>query len=471
MKVLRYFVSTRKKQWRIFIVCLILAITGYFLWFFNQWESYIRSNEQYMQNISLIGVQTSVKTLSIDRLPTRRNKGLIVASEKPQGTLKPSYGERTLMSKTTKLPSQSHNIKNLLLSKVSNNVHIFYYPWYGNPTTDGKYLHWNHQYLPHWNSEIAKQYKKGVHVPPDDIGSDFYPELGCYSSSDDSTIREHMKQIRTSGAGVVVVSWYPRDKADQQGIPVDKLVPKLLNIADEFKLKITLHIEPYKGRNEKTVRDDAIYIHKRYAKHPAFYKYRTREGRYLPLLYIYDSYHTKPHEWANLLKPDGKYTIRDTPYDCVMIALMVEFNHKDYIDIGGFDGFYTYFAVNGFTYGSRLSAWPKLKSFAVQTNSIFIPSVGPGYIDTSIRPWNDANTRQRENGEYYKRSFKAALSVQPPIISVTSFNEWHEGTQIEKAIPKSGNGFTYKDYLPNGPDYYLKLTRMFVGKFQKWDTK
>ena len=91
--------------------------------------------------------------------------------------------------------------------------------------------------------------------------------------------------------------------------------------------------------------------------------------------------------------------------------------------------------------------------------------VGPGYISTSIRPWNYANTRSRENGEYYRKSFQAALSVQPPLISVTSFNKWHEGTQIERAVPTSG----YRDYSPNEPDYYLKLTRTYVEKFDKWN--
>ena len=134
-----------------------------------------------------------------------------------------------------------------------------------------------------------------------------------------------------------------------------------------------------------------------------------------------------------------------------MIALMVEFTHRNYVDIGGFDRFYTYFAVNGFTYGLRWNAWSNLKSFAAETNTIFIPSVGPGYIDTSIRPWNYAHTRSRENGEYYRKSFQAALSIQPPLISVTSFNEWHEGIQIERAVPKSG----YREYSPNEPDYYL----------------
>ena len=465
MRVLRYFVSTRKKQWRLFMLCLIITIAGYFFWPSARSSNIVGKKRL---RIKLPNITWSVNT------PPKSTNNVVrfgTTSAIPKSTDvirdKKTYkkGSRNMFTKYQK-SSIDKVIKDL---KISYNVHIFYYPWYGNPTTDGKYIHWNHEYLPHWNKEIAAKYKKGVHVPPDDIGSDFYPELGCYSSSDDGTIREHMRQIRKSGAGVVVVSWYPEQKADQQGIPIDRLVPKLLDIAAEYGLKVTLHIEPYKDRNELTVRDDAIYIHKKYAQHPAFYKYKTTDGRYLPLLYVYDSYHTKPHEWAKLLKPDGEYTIRNTPHDCVMIALMVEFGHKDYISVGGFDGFYTYFAVNGFTYGSRWDAWSRLKSFAAQTNTIFIPSVGPGYIDTSVRPWNDANTRSRENGDYYKRSFQAALSVNSPLISVTSFNEWHEGTQIEEAVPKSGNGYKYRDYSPNKPDYYLKLTRTFVGKFEKWD--
>jgi len=82
------------------------------------------------------------------------------------------------------------------------NVHVFYYPWYGNPTYDSVYLHWNHQVLPHWKPEISARYPIGQrHQPPDDIGSSFYPRLGPYSSRDPCVIADHMRQIRQSGAG------------------------------------------------------------------------------------------------------------------------------------------------------------------------------------------------------------------------------------------------------------------------------
>ena len=35
------------------------------------------------------------------------------------------------------------------LPEPNYNIHIFYYAWYGNPEHDGKYVHWNHQFLPH----------------------------------------------------------------------------------------------------------------------------------------------------------------------------------------------------------------------------------------------------------------------------------------------------------------------------------
>ena len=60
----------------------------------------------------------------------------------------------------------------------------------------------------------------------------------------------------------------------------------------------------------------------------------------------------------------------------------------------------------------------------------------------------------RENGAYYKKMWKAAARLKPAIISITSFNEWHEGTQIESAVKKEG----YEDYGKDA-DMYLKLTR------------
>jgi len=97
------------------------------------------------------------------------------------------------------------NVKKDILPNYD--VHIFYYPWYGNPKYDDIYLHWNHRLLPHWKAEISTRYPIGKrHQPPDDIGSSYYPRLGPYSSRDPVVIADHMRQIWQSGAGYVTVT-------------------------------------------------------------------------------------------------------------------------------------------------------------------------------------------------------------------------------------------------------------------------
>uniref|UniRef100_A0A8D0C8B8 Glycoprotein endo-alpha-1,2-mannosidase n=1 Tax=Salvator merianae TaxID=96440 RepID=A0A8D0C8B8_SALMN len=347
------------------------------------------------------------------------------------------------------------------------NLHVFYYSWFGAPQFDGKYIHWNHPLLTHWDPKIAGSYPKGRHSPPEDIGSNFYPELGPYSSKDPSVIEAHMKQIRSAAIGVLALSWYPPGMADENGEPTDALVPMILDIAHKYKLKVTFHIEPYKDRDDRSMYSNVKYIIDKYGEHPAFYRHKVSTGRTFPLFYIYDSYITIPEIWANLLTVSGSQSIRNTPYDSLFIALLVEEKHKHDIHRSGFDGIYTYFATNGFSYGSSHHNWPSLKAFCDTKNLLFIPSVGPGYIDTSIRPWNSHNTRNRINGKYYETALSAAMLVRPEIISITSFNEWHEGTQIEKAVPKRTGKTTYLDYQPHKPNIYLELTQKWSEKYSK----
>ena len=76
---------------------------------------------------------------------------------------------------------------------------------YGNPEYDSKkYYHWNHPRLAHWNREKASHYPQHSHIPPDDIGSNFYPLLGAYSSRSLHIIDKHMRMIRMSGAGMKI---------------------------------------------------------------------------------------------------------------------------------------------------------------------------------------------------------------------------------------------------------------------------
>ena len=215
------------------------------------------------------------------------------------------------------------------------------------------------------------------------------------------------------------------------------------------------HLEPYDaGRGKGTaneIKKDVAYINAQYRDHPACLK----DDNGLAVFFVYDSYRTPASEWAKLFKEKGGNSVRGNSADGVFISLVVEKNHLKECVAGGFDGFYTYFAVDKFSWGSTWKNFGSQQKFADQNRLQFYPSVGPGYDDTRVRPWNSANTRSREGGRYYARAFQALLSAKSSRVTLTSWNEWHEGTQIEEATAKKG----YPDYSPGGEDFYLKETR------------
>jgi hypothetical protein len=59
------------------------------------------------------------------------------------------------------------------------------------------------------------------------------------------------------------------------------------------------------------------------------------------------------------------------------------------------------------------------------------PSVGPGY--DARRATGDQRVQPRLQGARYDRLWRAAVRAQVDVVTITSYNEWHEGTQIEPA--------------------------------------
>src|SRR3974377_2407396 len=61
-------------------------------------------------------------------------------------------------------------------------------------------------------------------------------------------------------------------------------------------------------------------------------------------------------------------------------------------------------------------------------------TVMPGYDDTRLGRGSAAFVRARDNGSFYRSTWEGALRTQPAMVSITSFNEWPEGTQIEPGV-------------------------------------
>ena len=89
---------------------------------------------------------------------------------------------------------------------------------------------------------------------------------------------------------------------------------------------------------------------------------------------------------------------------------------------------------------------------ARESGKIVALPVVPG-CDTSLcYPDKDPIKIKRNNGDYYRKVWDETVALNPDWITVNSFNEWPEGSEIE---PSRECG-----------DLYLKLTKEYAEKFR-----
>jgi hypothetical protein len=326
----------------------------------------------------------------------------------------------------------------------SYRVAAFYYPWYRNPDVDLRWVHW----------------QEGGFHPPLDISSDFYPALGAYSVADPAVLARHFAWLREAGVGVIVSSWWGQNSREDQAVGL------LLDVAERYGVQVAFHIEPYGGRTADRLVYDVQYLYRQYGDHPAFFRTKapsrwSPDDRAKGLFYLWsagfpdsDADAVEPDYWREALDaihalPDGGLVLADVPI-------------TSWVDGGHFDGLYGYAVLDVDV--DDAYAWAR----GLPPDAWYVPGVNPGFSARRIRYSDDTYT-PRHGGDTYERRWEAALDVgvEPALVTVTTFNEWHEGTQIEPAAAgvTNGLGYTYEDYSPLAPEDYLRLTRQWVDRF------
>jgi hypothetical protein len=258
---------------------------------------------------------------------------------------------------------------------------IFYYAWFGTPADDGEYVHW----------------QQGGGAPPDHVGSSFYPSRGPYSSSDVVVLGEQMREIAAAGVGTVIASWWGRGSLE------DRRLPAVVAAARAHGLRVAAHLEPYEGRSVASTASDVAYL---------------RE------LGIADFY-----VWASVQLEDGDWLELNRSLEGVRTFANTNLPGK--AAAGGFDGVYTYDVL---LYDGRF--FPRYCAQARRLRLLCAPSVGPGYDARRATP--DTRLRPRHRGLTYDAMWQGAIRARADVVTITSYNEWHEGTQIEPARATAG---------------------------------
>ena len=214
------------------------------------------------------------------------------------------------------------------LARAAGETSIFYYPWWGTPQKDGKYLHWN----------------KNGRLPPQDLASTFYPSRGAYSSRDWNVLSQQMAEIARAGVDEVVSSWWGL------GSPEADRLPTLMRAAWKHGLDVAVHLEPY----EKWQRTRAIV--------EADFEFLRDLG--VGRVYVY-------YPFDGLIA-DAAWLELSAQFPS--IELYAQTDDAARAASAGFDGVYTYdvYAVRG-------GAFAGFCARATQAGIACAPSVGPGY--------------------------------------------------------------------------------------------
>ena len=289
---------------------------------------------------------------------------------------------------------------------------IFYYPWYSTPTRDGRWAHWY----------VERDGKPVLSTP-------YFPSRGLYSSSNARVVAAQMREIAATGVTTVVVSWWGT------GSPEDDRLTLVAAAARRYGLEVAVHLEPYRGRTPHTSAADIVRLHEAGVRD----------------FYIYDADREPPAAWVLALgEVEGDVRI---------------FGNTTLVGrakASGFDGLYTYDVVTW-----TGSTFRRLCTQAHRSGLLCAPSVGPGY-DARLAT-SDRAVRPRLYGATYDRMWKTALKANADVVTITSYNEWQEGTQIEPAqtqIESSGYEGAWGRHGVAARYAYLEATARWTERLQ-----
>lgn len=209
----------------------------------------------------------------------------------------------------------------------TQHVHIFYrapVPWYDDPEAsaasvgDGGGGEHRHQRYIRDQNDAAAESANRITVQP--LRSVFYPLLGVYSIGT-KVLDVHFRNVLAAGVGVLVVGWQPRADGSLS------MVKHIMNYAWKTcagRLAVTVEMLPYAGRTVRSIRFDVGRLHEDFVwSHPAMYRVHVlgKGGSRLPLVYVRSACDSGgAEEWAEMLGPMAKETVRGTALDGVFVG-------------------------------------------------------------------------------------------------------------------------------------------------------
>jgi len=270
------------------------------------------------------------------------------------------------------------------------------------------------------------------------------PALGWYSSDDPKIAAAHVEQAREAGLDFFVVSWLSLDGREGRNF-ARTLLPACERAGFRFALlyetPLALGLPAGKPIDLETVLPDGVKAADRFVAHfdqiaEAYLAHPQQlrlTGRPVIVIYL-----VRDLVNAGPALTTVRERLRRRGIEPHLVADAVYWAPPERLDwklLG--DHFQAVTAYNMYFRPDFLAA--VRGQFAAADRAArahglrLVPTAMPGYDDTPLRGMERV-TINRRRGQFYRDSWQVAaefVGPDQPLLFVTSFNEWHEGTEIE----------------------------------------
>ncbi len=264
-------------------------------------------------------------------------------------------------------------------------VLAFYYGWWGTPQGPAK--KWQH-----WDPDAPH---KGVNLPP---------KLGLYDSLDGATLHMHTTWARQAGIDTLVMSVWQRDARQ------DAILKAVLDAAEHDGLTVSAYLEA--AENHQDLRQQLQWLLSDDMRHKAWL---TVHGQKVVFLYtrIFDKVDADGYRKA---------------LDGLPIMAIGDRMQPHWLEVlGGLHSYVSFISPANYADELRIG-----RQHARLRDKLMVATVMPGYDDSNIR--FPGTVYARRGGDMLRDNWQ--IAQQADWVILTSFNELHEGSEIEPTVPE-----------------------------------
>jgi len=257
-----------------------------------------------------------------------------------------------------------------------------------------------------------------------------------YNSSDDNTINRQVTEAANAGITGFISSWWgPGDATDKNFSNLLAHSATLESTTGQhFTSSIYFESDSPGLQGADTIVNGLKYL-TRYTNDPHFFHWHNK-----PVLFFWDPLGKGRtlQEWGAIRQQVDPNNRMIWSAEGTNISLLSVFDGI-HLFSGGYWGLQN---GNMTAVDQRFRAKVDAYNSANKTQKIWAAGVLPGYDDTRVPGRTGTFIVPRNHGQTYRTSWDAAIASNPDWITITSYNEWFEGSMIE---PSKTYGTQYLD--------------------------